>query len=491
MAETRALTQRRRVPPISRGAHVAARAALAGGGWALRDRRRGGSESRRGLAHRLRTAAVHLGPTFIKLGQLVSAGEGIFPDELVQEFKSLRDRVPPEPFDIVQRTVEEDLGRPLHEIFRDFNEEPVAAASIAQVHLAHLATGEPVAVKVQRPGIARQVERDLAVLTWLTPILVKRVPAVSIGNPGALVDLFAETIVEELDFRLEAGNMLDIARVLDSTGQQAIVVPRPHPELVTRRVLVMERLAGFAFDEVEAMQRAGIDTTTVVRACMVAVFEGSMIFGVFHGDLHGGNLFVMPDGRVALLDYGITGRLNEKRRMALLRTLFGGMGGDPRSQLEGMRDLGAFPPDVDIDVLMTEMKLDQPPQNLAELSAETMAEDMRATVKSLLAHGGKLPKELMLFLKNMVFLDGAMATMAPDVDLVGEMTYIAEHLSSNHGDALAGATGMDLGSLDFGSALAAMGVEGEGGTMTHRDMRRARDAMNDKMREMKDLRKRK
>ena len=148
-----------------------------------------------------------------------------------------------------------------------------------------------------------------------------------------LVELFAETVVEELDFRLEAENMLDIAHVLARTEQRGIVVPRPHPTLVTRRVLVMERLRGFAFDDVESMHAAGIDTNALLQAGLIAFFEGAMIYGVFHGDLHGGNLLVQPDGRTALLDFGITGRLDEPQRLAFLRLLVPGTTGDVRGQL--------------------------------------------------------------------------------------------------------------------------------------------------------------
>ena len=127
--------------------------------------------------------------------------------------------------------------------------------------------------------------------------------------------------------------MLDIARVLADTGQRATIVPRPHPTLVTRRVLVMERLDGFTFDDVAGMKAAGIDTSAVVRAGLVAFLEGAMLYGVFHGDLHGGNLFVQADGRVALLDYGITGRLDEPRRLAFLRMIMAGTVNDIHLQM--------------------------------------------------------------------------------------------------------------------------------------------------------------
>src|SRR5206468_3613488 len=218
-------------------------------------------------------------------------------------------------------------------------------------------------VKVQRPTVNTLVRKDVSAMSWIAPALVGRIPVSALANPPALVDLFAETIIEELDFRLEAQNMLDIARVLVETGQRAIVVPRPHPTLVTRRVLVMERLDGFGFDDVAGMKAAGIDTEAVVRAGMVSFLEGAVLFGVFHGDLHGGNLFVQSDGRVALLDYGITGRLDERRRLAFLRLLMGGTVNDVRAQLAALRDLGALPDDTDIGQLITDLELDVPPKD--------------------------------------------------------------------------------------------------------------------------------
>ena len=226
---------------------------------------RGAEYGRRGLSRRLRHAFAHLGPTYIKLGQIISGGEGLFPEELVAEFKLLRDRVPPEPFDVVRRVVELDLGRSLDDVFERFDRTPIAAASIAQVHAARLRTGEDVVVKVQRPQVARLVREDIEAMSWLAPRLVGRIPVAALANPPALVELFAETIVEELDFRLEAQNMLDIARVLAETEQRATIVPRPHPTLVTRRVLVMERLDGIPWDDVHGDE--GRPASTPRRCC--------------------------------------------------------------------------------------------------------------------------------------------------------------------------------------------------------------------------------
>ena len=148
-------------------------------------------------------------------------------------------------------------------------------------------------------------------MAWIAPFTVGRIPVAALANPPALVELFAETITEELDFRIEAQNMLDVAKSFADLDQRDYVIPRPHPELVTPRVLVMERLEGFKFDDVAGMKDAGVDTEAVVRTGMIGFMEGAMIHGIFHGDLHGGNLFVLPDGRTALLDFGIVGRLDE------------------------------------------------------------------------------------------------------------------------------------------------------------------------------------
>ncbi len=224
-AEVPRLLARRRIPPVARFARVLAAIVSAVGPWYVKER--GTAASRAGISRRLRVQFEGLGSTYVKLGQIISAFEGLFPDELVDEFKKLRDQVPPERFADVRAVVEADFGRPLESIFAEFSEEPIAAASIAQVHAARLLTGEEVVVKVQRPRVSALVREDLRALSWLGPFLVGRVPIAALANPPALVELFAEQIVEELDFRLEAENMLDLARVFAVTEQQTMVVPRP------------------------------------------------------------------------------------------------------------------------------------------------------------------------------------------------------------------------------------------------------------------------
>jgi ubiquinone biosynthesis protein len=484
-AEVPKLTKRRRLPPGLRFARVTARLGRAVAGWALVERRKGEHVSRAGISRRLRIAATDLGSTYIKLGQIISAGEGLFPEELVSEFKLCRDRVPAESFDTVRQVVEDEFGRSLEQVFTSFDRVPLAAASIAQVHAATLRTGEQVVVKVQRPQVATMVRQDLAAMSWLAPHLVGRIPIAALANPPALVELFAETISEELDFRLEAQNMLDVARVLAELGQRGYVVPRPHPRLVTRRVLVMERLSGYAFDDVESMRRAGIDTTAVIRTGMIAFMEGAMIYGVFHGDLHGGNLFVLPDGRTALLDFGIVGRLTEPRRLAFLRLMMGATTNDVKGQLAALRDLGALPPDTDIDAVIRDLHLDQPPVDPTTLSGEELVHEIQRIVKALLGYGARMPKELMLYVKNMVFLDGAIARLAPDLDLLAEITTISAYFATRHGDRLAADMGvhpMDV-PLDLDGVKASFGVDTSTETLTYRDLQKRRELIGKRLRD--------
>ncbi len=446
-------------------------------GWSTHER--GTPGSRAGLSRRLRPAFERLGPTYIKLGQIISSGEGLFPEELVEEFRLLRDRVPPEPFSVVRRTIEQDLGRPLAELFTSIDPTPIASASIAQVHPATLRTGERVVVKVQRSRVADLVRLDIAAMAWIAPQLVGRIPVSALTNPPALIELFAETIVEELDFRLEAQNMLDIAAVFSGTGQRAIVVPRPHPELVTRRVLVMEHLHGFAWGNAEGMRAAGIDTAAVLRSSLIAFLEGVLIYGVFHGDLHGGNLLVQPDGTVALLDFGITGRLDERKRQAFLRLEMGASTNNIPIQIEALRDLGALPADVDVAQVIDDLGLDRPPIDPTTLTADEMVDELRDITKALLGYGARLPKELMLFVKNILFLNGAMASMAPDIDILGEIVAVVSYFSEHHGERIAREVGIEVtvDTLDLDSYRAAMGFadSGHSDAITFRDLQERRE----------------
>ncbi len=486
--EVPVLTRARRLPPGRRVVTVMWQIGGALAPWfVLKKRKKFASPeaSRSDVSLRLRKAVEELGPTYIKLGQIISSGEGLFPAELVEQFKLCRDQVPAEPFSVVRTTVEQDLGARLEDVFQSFDESPLAAASIAQVHAAVLKTGEEVVVKVQRPRVASLVRRDLQAMAWIAPHLVGRIPIAALANPPALVELFAETIVEELDFRLEASNMVDVASMLHDLDQEGYIVPRPHPSLVTKRVLVMERIRGFNFDDVVGMKNAGIDTESVIRTGMIGFMEGAMIHGIFHGDLHGGNLFVLEDGRTALLDFGIVARLSDERRLAFLRLMLSATTNDIVGQMAALRDLGALPHDTDLHAVIKDLRLDQPTIDPTTLTGEQMVAEVQRVVKALLGYGARLPKELMLYVKNMVFLDGAIARLAPELDILGEVASISLLFANKHGERLGKELGVDPDAVEFdmSGVKATLGLDSDVDRITYKDLQARRDLIQKRMRE--------
>jgi ubiquinone biosynthesis protein len=480
------LVRPRRLPP-GRALTVLSRLGFVVLRWALKHRSAAKSQAAQDeLPGRLRPAFERLGCTYIKLGQLIASAEGMAPTAWTTGFRNLHDRVGPEPFRHVRRVLERDLGQPLNEVFATFDRTPLAAASIAQVHAATLTTGERVVVKVQRPGIARLVARDLAALSWLAGLIERRSPQATVANLPAYLELFADTIVEELDFRLEAQNMLDVAAVLAASEGRPIVVPRPHPQLVSQRVLVMERIDGHALDSEEALQAAGIDPAPVLRALMVSFLEGAVIHGVFHGDLHAGNMLVDARGQVAVFDFGITGRLNPAHRTALIGLLFQAMAGDPYGFLRGFRDLGGLPADTDVEKLGAQIGIEQlMRQSDTVLTPEEMALQMQATTSALVAHGARLPKELFLTIKGLTYLSGAVSRVASQVDMTSELAHLAAYFAQQHAGELASAQ-VDVASLSDGNRVAAnlrkqMGASED--QLTLKEMQAASRAQQEELRQ--------
>ena len=278
--------------------------------------------------------------------------------------------------------------------------------------------------------------------------------------------------------------MLDVAHAFAELGQRGYVVPRPHPELVTPRVLVMERLDGFKFDDVAGMKDAGVDTEQVVRTGMIGFMEGALIHGIFHGDLHGGNLFVRPDGRTALLDFGITGRLDQFKRTAFLRMLVAGTSNDVKGQLAAFRDLGALPPDTDLDAVIHDLGLDTGEVfDPTKVDGDELVNEIQRTIKALLGYGARIPKELMLFVKNLMFIDGAIATLAPDLDILNEIAQVTMYFATQHGETIAKQLGMaDVGwEFDMDGVKAGMGLGDDVERLTYRDLQARREIIRKRL----------
>ena len=435
------------------------------------------------LSRRLRVAAEHLGPTYIKLGQIIASGDGIFPPELVAEFKWCRDQVPAEPWPVVERVLIEELGAPIHTVFASVDHTPKAAASIAQVHPATLRDGTPVVIKIQRPSVAAHVRQDLAVMAWLAPHLVGRIPVAALANPPALVELFAETIMEELDFRLEAENMLDIAMTFAELDQRSFVVPRPHPDPgdaaharhgAARRVQLRRRRGDARRRHRHRGGRAGRDDR-LPRG----------LHDVRHLPRRPARREPLrpASGKTALLDFGITGRLTEAKRLALLSLLVGASNADIPTEVSALRDLGAFPDDVDIDAVIEQLGLDRPPIDPTQLTPDELVGEMQRSIKTLLALGAKLPKELMLFVKNLMFLDGAIATLAPDLDLFAEVESIALMFATKHGEQIMAQLGLEQQedwAPDLSGVKASFGLDESTEHLTHRELQARRAQVREK-----------
>jgi ubiquinone biosynthesis protein len=247
----------------------------------------------------------------------------------------------------------------------------------------------------------------------------------------------------------------------------------------------MERLYGFNFDDVDGMKAAGLDTEAIIRTGMIAFMEGAMIEGIFHGDLHGGNLFVLSDGRTALLDFGIVGRLSPTRRVAFLRMLLGATTNDVKGQVGALRDLGALPLDVDVAQVISDLRLDQQTIDPTSLSGEELVKEVQRIVKALLGYGASMPKELMLYVKNMVFLDGAISRLAPDLDILAEVANISMLFAERHGEQI----GRDLGinaqsiELNLDSVKAGFGLDSSVNRLTYRELQQRRELINKRMRD--------
>ncbi|MDG2428944.1 MAG: cytochrome P450 [Acidimicrobiales bacterium] len=451
--------------------------------WRLLDHRGPQAERRPALYKRLRQAAERLGPTYVKLAQLISAAEGVFPEALVAECGKCRDRVRPESWRAVKKILTNELG-PIEESFKSINERPLAAASIAQVHAAELLDGTQVVVKVQRPGIRQTVTSDLRVMAWLAPKLIGRIPIAALSNPPALVELFAETICEELDFKLEVANLFEVDRALRSNPRHQWEVPAPYLDLVTEKVIVMSRISGKPLSEIQKLTNNSADVAAVFRQMVESLLEGAVIHGIFHGDFHAGNVFLGQSSNIGLVDFGITGRLDGHRRTAFLRYVVGLMTGDLEAQVIGIRDLGAFPPDADVRDLIRNLQLDRVDFDPLDLSEEEFVEQFQDLLRELLGSGARIPKELMLFVKNFAYLSTVVQILDPDMDLLEAFADIAGGFLARNGVRVATEIGFSVSPNDASdhSLKQAFGLKKETSTLTWRELGERRESVFGRLR---------
>ncbi|MEK7678781.1 MAG: AarF/UbiB family protein, partial [Deltaproteobacteria bacterium] len=263
-------------------------------------------------AQRLRLALEELGPTFIKVGQLLSTRPDVLPEEFIIELLKLQDEVAPIPYAGMVKVIEEEFKRPVRELFERIDERPIAAASIAQVHRAVLSTGAEVAVKVQRPGIEGVIETDISILRYLARLIHRHMPESSLYDPNGMVEEFSRVIKRELDFTLEASYMEKFRDALKDDAR--VKIPKVYWEMTGKRVLTMEGITGIKVDNVERLRAEGINTRKVAHMIADVFFKQVFDLGLFHGDLHSGNIFVISEDKFALVDFGIVGRIDKRMK---------------------------------------------------------------------------------------------------------------------------------------------------------------------------------
>lgn len=271
---------------------------------------------------RLRRVMEELGPTFIKLGQILSTRPDLVPLDFLRELEKLQDQASPFPGEEAQRIVEQELGRPVEDLFRSFDPDPLATASLGQVHLAELEDGRPVVVKVQRPGIRPQVETDLEILGHLAALAERGVEELEIQHPQEVVGEFKRLLEKELDYTTEAAHLRRFGRMF--ADDPTVRIPRVHRELTTIRVLTMERLDGIKASQLEGLRLRGYDLERIAERGATALLRQIFLFGCFHADPHPGNVMVLEGEVIGFIDLGQVGRLDRTTRYrvaALLKAL--------------------------------------------------------------------------------------------------------------------------------------------------------------------------
>ncbi|MGH9182706.1 MAG: ABC1 kinase family protein [Acidimicrobiales bacterium] len=376
-----------------------------------------------GLAPRIHRAVVALGAPFIKLSQVVASSPGLFPPAISHELRDLLDAAPPEPWPAIRAAIEAGLGAPAESLFESIEADPLAAASIAQVHGATRPDGSQVVVKVRRPGVEHRFLADLRLLRLGARLAERWWSAARVLSPVAIVDDAVATVRRELDFVLEADSMERYAANLGAFGSnERIRVPAVHRDRTGPGVLTMERVEGVKVDDLTGMQLTGLDITGLLKAGVRAWIESAVEHGFFHGDVHAGNLMLDGEGRVAFLDFGIMGELDEATRALVRRGVVALLYRRDFEVVAGcLAQLGAWAgTDVSTAAAATAIRRLAEPL-LAKPISEIDYQDVFAeAVRRAVPHGARLPSSLVLLAKQILYFERYARLIAPDYDILAD-----------------------------------------------------------------------
>lgn len=364
---------------------------------------------------RLRMAFEELGPTFVKMGQILSTRPDLIPIDLAQELAKLQDHVPPFLFSEVRRIIEDELQVPLEDVYSEFAEEPIAAASIAQVHRARLVSGEEVAVKVQRPGIRKMIAEDLAILYHLALLLERYIEELQLYRPTLIVEEFARTIRKEINFNVEASYAEKYARQF--RGNPAIHVPRVFRHASTERLLTMEYIEGIKISDITRLEEEGYDRKLIASRGTDLILEQVFIHGFFHADPHPGNVFILPGNVICNLDFGMMGHLDERNKDLFSDIIIGYVRRDISLIADAVLEIVESSEETNRRLferdLMTFMEL-----HLYKPLKEIRIKDIMYDLVDIISrHQLRLPPDIFLMMKALSQMESIGLVLDPDFDM--------------------------------------------------------------------------
>ena len=367
------------------------------------------------LGERIRIVLQELGPTYIKLGQIASTRPDILPREIIIHLEKLQDNVSAFPFEQVQGLIKEELGADIDKIFREFDPQPLAAASIGQVHVATLESGQKVAVKVQRPGIADDIETDLEILFEIAVAAQKRFQWARQYQVVDIVDEFARSLRKELDYTIEARNTDKIATQLKA--QSDFYIPNVYWDYSTKKILTTEFLQGIKINQSDLLVQQGYHLSLIANRFAKGIFQQIFIEGFFHGDPHPGNIVVLPKEVIGFLDFGMVGRLGSEMKNGLSSLLIGLKRNDTDDLVKAILRIGIVPPEINLRQLRDDIELFKETYYGLPLSKISVGEAITDFFRIAQKHTIRVPADLVLVGKTLLTVEGVVKRLDPALSL--------------------------------------------------------------------------